>query len=302
MRVKSETEFAHRPSKPLIEIPKYFLIYEGEVTEPMYFEGLNVNRKKLAINENLSLISVLRSVDEIHNSHPKFVYKMVVDIKNQSEFDNITKENLLKSIKDYAEANHLDKGYVDLAKDYIETYSNDYINTNEITNVIMDIYKNEVFVNVATDVINYLEMQRIALDYNSDIDVINLIVDRDKGNFKDFQYEQLLKQCKESNINLYVSNPCFETWLLMHFDEFDKLDFQKLIENKRINGKKGSRKYVDKMLSDIVGYDKSNLKFDYFVNNVDKAINREKNYCEDLKLLENNVGSNVGLLIEKLRK
>ena len=35
-----------------------------------------------------------------------------------------------------------------------------------------------------------------------------------------------------------------------------------LLENKRVNSNKKSRKYSDKMLSDIIGYDKSNLNFD----------------------------------------
>ena len=55
------------------------------------------------------------------------------------------------------------------------------------------------------------------------------------------------------------------------------------------------------MLSDIIGYDKSNLKFEDFVDRIDEAIEREKKYCESLDELKSNVGSNVGLLIENMK-
>ncbi len=87
----------------------------------------------------------------------------------------------------------------------------------------------------------------------------------------------------------------------MHFEEFDNLDFDKLLENKRVNSNKKSRKYSDKMLSEIIGYDKSNLNFDIFVNKIDDAIKREKKYCENVDDLKDKIGSNIGILIENMR-
>ena len=87
----------------------------------------------------------------------------------------------------------------------------------------------------------------------------------------------------------------------MHFEEFDNLDFDKLLENKRVNSNKKSRKYSDKMLSKIIGYDKSNLNFDIFVNKIDDAIKREKKYCENVDDLKDKIGSNIGILIENMR-
>lgn len=277
MRIQTNN-FAKRPNEELHEKPKYFLIYEGEVTEPMYFSGIIVNRNKLMLNQNLSLISVLRSLEDVHNSHPKYALKMAIDIQNQSTENYITKEILSNSIKDFIKNNDFsnEEELIKLCDDYIKNYANDYIYTNEIGNTIIDIYKEDIFRDIATNIIKYLEIQKIELDYNPIIDVINLIVDRDKGNFKDYQYDELLQSCNKNNIKLYVSNPCFEAWLLMHFDEFDNLDFNKLLENKRINSSKKSRKYSDKMLSDITGYDKSNLKFKTFIDKIDDAINRGK--------------------------
>ena len=304
MRVQINNTFAKRPKEEMKEKVKYFLIYEGAVTEPMYFDGIIINRNKLAINQSLSLISVLRSIDDNSKSHPKYAIKMANDIKLQNINQNISKENLLKSINDYIlKENNLNKeDLIKIAKNYIENYASDFINFSEIENIIMDMYKDDIFKDISLKIINYLDIQRVSLDYKPDIDIINLVIDRDKGNFKSEQYDNLLKECQENKIKLYVSNPCFEAWLLMHFEEFDNLDFNKLLENKRVNANKNSRKYSDKMLSEIIGYDKTNLRFELFVDKIDDAIKREKNYCEDLEKLENNIGSNVGNLIESMRK
>ena len=303
MRIESNDNFATRPSEKMYEMPKYFLIYEGESTEPVYFDGIVVNRNKLALNQTLTIVSVLRSLEDLSKSHPKYALKMANEIMVASSNDIITKENLLKSINDYLVTNKVEnhEELLKKAEDYITNYASDEINNDEIRNIVVDIYKDDIFVNLANNILNYLEVQKNVLDYNSEIDIINLIVDRDKGNFKEQQYDDLVKECNNKNIKLYVSNPCFEVWLLMHFDEFEKLDFKKLLENKRVNTSKKARKYTDKKLSEIIGYDKSKLNFDDFVDKIDLAIRREKNYCEDVIGLKNNVGSNIGILITNMR-
>lgn len=240
---------------------------------------------------------------DLSKSHPKYAIEMANDIKLQNINKNISKENLFKSIHDFIiKGNFLNKEeLIKIAESYIENYASDFISFSEIENTIMDIYKDDIFKNISSEIIKYLEVQRVSLDFNPGIDVINLIVDRDKGNFKSEQYDKLVKECQENGINLYVSNPCFEVWLLMHFKEFDNLDFNKLLDNKRVNANKNARKYSDKMLSDIIGYDKANLKFDIFVDKINDAIKREKNYCEDINGLKDNIGSNVGKLIESMK-
>lgn len=303
MRVQTNNKFAERPNEIMVEKPKYFLIYEGEVTEPMYFNGIKVNREKLAINQSLNLISVLRSLEDENKSHPKYALKIASDIKNQSTQNIINKENLYKSIVDFLKNEDManKEELINIAKTYIENYANDLININEIDNIVTDIYKDDVFKTVVSDIIRYLDYQKIILDYNPEIDVINLIVDRDQGSFKPDQYDNLVNECRKNKIKLYISNPCFEVWLLMHFEEFDRLDFDKLLENKRVNPSKSARKYSDKMLSDIIGYDKSNLKFEIFIDKINEAIKREKNYCEDVEGLKTKVGSNIGILVENMR-
>lgn len=303
MRIKKGDDFATRPSEEHFENKKYFLVFEGEVTEPMYFDGIISNQKGLSISESVSIINVLRSMEDIHNSHPKHVLSLAKEIKESNQQEYITKEQLRKRIVDYIEINLTDnkEELLAMVKDYFENYISDLIYNEELSNVIVDIFKNEMFSSLVNEVSKYLNNQRVILDYNPKIDQVNMIIDRDKSSFKTEKYEELLEECKNKKINLFVSNPSFEVWLLMHFDEFENLDFKKLKENKRVNTRKKSRKYAEKKLSEIIGYDKSSLNFSDFVDKIDKAIDREKKYCENLEGLENNVGTNVGLLIENMR-
>lgn len=303
MRITNSDNFGTRPSKEKKEKRKYFLIYEGELTEPMYFDGIIENQNKLSISESLSIISVLRSIKDLHNSHPKHVFALAKEIIETNQDGTITSGNLKKCIDDFIETKEDDdkEKKLQVVYEYFENYANNEIYLDEIYNVIVDIFKIDIFSDLAEKVLNYLNNQMNLLDYNPKIDKINLIIDRDKNSFKDFQYDSLLKDCQDRNISLYVSNPSFEVWLLMHFDEFDDLDFDKLLENKRVGTSKNARKYADKMLSEISGYDKTNLNFSKFVDKIDIAIEREKKYCEDIKELKSNVGSNVGILITELR-
>ena len=49
-------------------------------------------------------------------------------------------------------------------------------------------------------------------------------------------------------------------------------------------------------------YNKSNLKFEQFKANIKNAIENEKLYEVDIEKLENNIGTRVGLIIEKMIK
>ena len=122
-------------------------------------------------------------------------------------------------------------------------------------------------------------------------------IDRDKQNFKEFQYDELVRFCKENHVHLYVSNPNFEFWLMLHFPEVEVDDTSEMLENRYVSS---SRRYLEKRLHDICKYKKSKLNFKCFEPYVQEAIVREKKYAEDLDSLKNELGSNVGILIDDM--
>ena len=133
-------------------------------------------------------------------------------------------------------------------------------------------------------------------------DQLCLIVDRDKHSFSDSQYDELLKYEHEGEFALYVSNPCFEFWLLLHFSDCKHLDQNKLNENAKSDNK---RTLTENLLRDYLGgsYNKSRLKYKfdkYFKDNVKTAINNAKKYATTTNQLKYSVGTNVGKLIETM--
>lgn len=52
-------------------------------------------------------------------------------------------------------------------------------------------------------------------------DAVYLVLDRDQWNEGDLN--DVLRKCREKGYLLVVSNPCFEYWLLLHFEETSKL-------------------------------------------------------------------------------
>lgn len=146
-------------------------------------------------------------------------------------------------------------------------------------------------------------IQEHVITYAEGFDKICFVVDRDKESFvahtKNNQYEYVLKKCKENGFGFYLTNPCFEFWLLLHFDDVEQLDEGQLCDNPKVTAK---RRYTEQELRKrMSGYTKSSYDVEWFMRRINIAIQNEKKYCEDVEKLEYLVGSRVGLLIEELR-
>ena len=125
-------------------------------------------------------------------------------------------------------------------------------------------------------------------------------MDRDKDSFTPVQYDYVVEQCENRNYGIYITNPCFEFWLLMHFDDVKELDQELLLENPKVSAE---RRYCEQELRKrIPKYSKSKYDAIGLVRNVEKAIRNESLYCENEKELKNTIGSNVGMLIREMQK
>ena len=86
----------------------------------------------------------------------------------------------------------------------------------------------------------------------------------------------------------------------MHFDEFDSENEEDLLENKKRNN--SGRRYLEKRLHDLYGYRKNDIKFYKLEPGIKNAIKREKRFTEDIARIINELGTNVGLLVEQMIK
>lgn len=170
-------------------------------------------------------------------------------------------------------------------------------------NILIGVLKEEYeVVNIVEDISEIIKDG--GLTYEEGFDQICLIVDRDKDSFvstpENNQYKYVLDKCREMGFQFCVTNPCFEFWLLLHFDKVFTLDKEKLLDNPKVTVK---RRYAEDELRKIFpGYNKSSYHAEILVKEIDKAIENEKKFCEDIKELEHSVGSNIGHLINKMRR
>ena len=84
----------------------------------------------------------------------------------------------------------------------------------------------------------------------------------------------------------------------MHDDKIFDLDKKEMLENRRATRR--SKRFLEVKLSEIFGCNKTNLDFEKFKPNIKKAIKNEKQFCEELDKLKNELGSNVGILLDSM--
>ena len=296
-------------------LKKYFLVYEGSDTELIYFDAVNSMRENIGINPLIELIPIIRSYSEEGWSNPKKILDRIIENLEESKAERISYETLLNRMMDYfyetkvittskVLAKNMWKTMIHVCAEKLQKSLQAEVEDIETDcNAILELLKQEYDVtHVVSDISDIIKDG--GLTYAEGFEQICLIIDRDKESFlatpENNQYGYVVEKCKEKGFQLCITNPCFEFWLLLHFDEVFELDTEKLLENPKVTSK---RRYAEQKLRIIYPkYKKSSYQAEELVGDIDKAIQNEKEFCEDVVGLENSVGSNIGRLIEKMRE
>lgn len=291
---------------------KCFFFCEGQETEPIYFAKLKELKNEIGISPLIDFIQIEKPRGEDWSNPKKMLDALCLDLSKEITYNTLinamidclyTSDYLVKhrdKIKEFSDLlvsfmhEELNVAETDIVKDVNHTTKAVYDFFNQqrprICNIIMS--------NV-TDILNNYE-----ITFDKEIDYLCLVVDRDPESFTEFQFDDVLKTCKQNNFEFLISNPNFELWLLLHFDDIHDLDNKKLLKNEKINpGSKSSIRFIPNELRKCLGaYKKSRYDVTLLIKNIDKAIKNEKNYCESLPELKNELGSNIGVFIEKIRQ
>lgn len=130
-------------------------------------------------------------------------------------------------------------------------------------------------------------------------DTFGIVIDRDQKSFTEEQVKIIRKRTGSQGYKVFLSNPCFELWILMHFPH-DKDKVINFAENTD-----GLFSYLSKVYPN---YEK-NIDFTHFNGSLDKALLNEWCYCTSLETLYSELngdnkwdvlGSNVGEIFELL--
>lgn len=292
---------------------RYFLVFEGASTEKIYFEALENARDDVELDPLIELIPIMRSYSEDGWSNPKKILDRVIANLDEEETGLLTYESLLNRIMDYLyDEKILTTSKVQahalwrILEEGCEKVLDKYLSDN-VDNLVEDCNKLTEYLNQESDVVNIVDdisdiIRASNITYDNRFDKICLIVDRDKESFlalsENNQYDYVLRTCQEKGFGFYVSNPCFEFWLLLHFDEVFELNRNKLLENPQVTAK---RRYTEHELRKLLpGDSKSNYNAKTLMERVKMAIKNEEKFCEELNELRDKVGSNVGKLLKEL--
>ena len=82
----------------------------------------------------------------------------------------------------------------------------------------------------------------------------------------------------------------------MHDNQIFTLDRKMMLENR----KQSSKRFLELQVEKFFHHNKRNLNFDIYKSKIKTAIKNEKEFCEDLIGLKNQLGSNIGKFIETL--
>ena len=138
--------------------------------------------------------------------------------------------------------------------------------------------------------------------YNSELDEFCVLIDRDMQTHSEINMRDCISYCEEKRYNCFISNPCFEFWLLLHLsnvaEEYEE-SLDAIKENPKVSA---THTFVSKEVSDKAHHGKSHIDFKRnYLPNIDNAISRAKLFSSDSDDLIDNIGCNIWLLIEKMR-
>lgn len=146
-------------------------------------------------------------------------------------------------------------------------------------------------------------------EYDPEVDIVCVIFDRDYRQLEQ-HLDEIFELCEKHEIQIVMSNPNFELWLLMHYPNIEQYDKELLLKNpKNLRGQlfeKAStkKKYLEILLSSVAdGYVKGcKIRFERFLPGIPLAMQQAEAFCEDPQELQAKLGSSVGRLIRKMKE
>ncbi len=280
-RLSSKAYDREAPDEQIAPKKIYFISVEGVSTEVEYLQGLSDYRTELGIN-TLVNIEVLRRKTKDGYSAPDQVVELLEEYLNLRETGDDFFSDIPNEIKN------------EFTPEFIQSYleAPDGINSKERSEFELALRK-----------IGYdLAYRKYLSKYNSDFDEFCILIDRDAGSHSTDEMRFVLQYCEASNYRCFITNPCFEFWLLLHFsnvqEEYsDRLEL--IRENKKVSN---AHTFVSNELSQKAHHGKKGLAFkEKYLPHIDEAILRASKFPSDNESLITNIGCNIWKLIKEMK-
>ncbi len=280
---------------------RYFLLFEGNKTEPQYFLNLfDKNKDNCTKGELYKNILITERVGDPYNSFPLKVLNYAINLKENKVDAKSIAEGIIKELKTNKAFNsQLTNEIRQDVLNQLEGLEN--INLNEISKVLddinLDIYDYIDQKMILRNVNNYISKTFV---YDNTLDEIHVIIDRDKQSLTEEDYNECINIAANNGIKLYVTNPCIEYWFIMHWNKEYSFDENEMLENKK-GPSKNSKNYAKQLWSRIKSEKSNNVATSrcYDFEHIKNAIEIiDSNYSTELLELKNNLGSNLTTFIK----
>lgn len=140
------------------------------------------------------------------------------------------------------------------------------------------------------------------ISFDKERDKMIIVFDADIFEEKVQDYDEVVALGEAENI-LAVSNPAFELFLLLHFENAYEEDIKPNEEEIIKNEKDGNQTFIYKLLLARTGVNpKKNSAIGELAKNVDIAIAQEKKINEDIHKCKGKVTCNIGKIIESIKR
>ena len=280
-RLSSKSYDRETPNEQITPRKIYFISVEGVATEVEYLQGLSDYRTELGINALVN-IEVLRRKTKDGYSAPEQVIELLEEYLSLREAGN----NIFPDIPDEIK-NNFSPDFIQL---YIETPES--ISPKERNRFELALRK------TGYD----LAYRKYLSKYTSNFDEFCILIDRDAGSHSSEDMNFILQYCKEKKYRCFITNPCFEFWLLLHFSDVyeeysDQLDL--IRENKKVSN---AHTFVSNELSAKAHHGKKGIAFkEKYLPHIEEAIIRASKFASDNEALITDIGCNIWILIKEMQ-
>ena len=280
-RLSSKSYDRETPNEQITPKKIYFISVEGVATEVEYLQGLSDYRTELGINALVN-IEVLRRKTKDGYSAPEQVIELLEEYLSLREAGN----NIFSDIPDEIK-NNFSPDFIQL---YIETPES--ISPKERNRFELALRK------TGYD----LAYRKYLSKYTSNLDEFCILIDRDAGSHSSEDMNVILQYCKEKKYRCFITNPCFEFWLLLHFSDVyeEYLDqFDLIRENKKVSN---AHTFVSNELSAKAHHGKKGIAFkEKYLPHIEEAIIRASKFASDNEALITDIGCNIWILIKEMQ-
>lgn len=152
--------------------------------------------------------------------------------------------------------------------------------------------------------LSYAEEQKDnpSIAFDKDRDRMIVVIDTDVFESNPDEYHRIVAAATSYKDILAVTNPAFELFLLLHYENSYETDIQpnetQILENKKENG----RRFIDRLFSQKSNMNsKTNSQIGNLAEKVDVAIEQEQKINQDIQQCHGTLTCNVGKIISDIR-